>query len=317
MRDERRETGQYGRFLTTHRAIAELAGRQHGVFAVSQLIALGLSADAARRRAGAGRLHRIHHGVYALTPRQLLKREGHWLAAVLACGPDATLSHRTAAALLELRRTDRTKIDVTVATESHRRHAGIDVHRSSTLTAADVTHVQSIPCTTVARTILDLAQVLTRRQLERVFDQAEIVGLLDGRALNDQLTRNKSRHGVPIVQAILAEHYIGSTPTWNDFEEAFLALCDDAGCPRPEVNVLIDPGDGEPALRVDFVWRELRVIVETDGHATHSTRRAFETDRRRDQRLTAAGWRVIRVTWRQLSRERVQVAQTLLALLRR
>jgi len=253
-----------------------------------------------------------------LMPLNLLRQDGRFMAAVLACGPETVLSYRCAAALHEIRGTDQAKIDVTVRGRSYRKHAGIDVHRSTTLTPADVTVVHAIPCTTVARTILDLAQVVGRRPLERALDQAQILRLLDVRALLDQIERNKARPAAKRLRAVLDEHYIGSTPTWSELEEALLAACRRAGLPIPEVNAWIDPGDDDPtAIRVDFVWREQRVIVETDGHGTHHTRQAFEQDRLRDQRLIVAGWIVIRITWRQLKRRPEEVTNRIAQLLSR
>src|SRR5205085_12535471 len=139
------------------------ATKQHGVLSLAQLVDLGLASSTVRERAAENRLHRSHRGVYSLVPRSLLSRQGHWMAAVLACGPGAVLSHRTAAALHELRPTQRANIDVTVPSRSRRRHPGIDIHRSTTLTAADITIVNGIPCTTVARTMFDLAEVVNRR----------------------------------------------------------------------------------------------------------------------------------------------------------
>jgi hypothetical protein len=238
------------------------------------------------------------------------------MAAVLACGPGAALSHRSATALHELRSYGASKIDVTVPKRSARSHPGISLHRSPGLTTNDITRVHNIPCTTVARTFLDDAELLDRRALERIFDQGEILELFDLRALNDQLARNPSRHGARTVKAILEEHYIGSTPTWSELEEAFLSLTRATGLPDPEVNAFIDPGDGDRPLRVDFVWRTQHVAVETDGRKTHNTKQARERDPRRDQRLTAAGWRPIRTTWRQVMRRPHELARTLQALLR-
>jgi predicted transcriptional regulator of viral defense system len=301
-----------------NRDLAALAATQHGVFSLDQLRDLGLSSSAVQDRADAGRLHRIHHAVYSLVPRELLSRDGHYMAAVLACGPDAVLSYRSAAALHELRRTERAAVDVTIPQRSPRKHPRIDIHRSTTLIPADITRVRNIPCTTVARTLLDLGQVVNRREIERACDQAEILGVFDLEALLEQLERNRSRLAARRLRAVLDEHYIGSTPTWSQLEEAVLAMCRAGGLPLPEVNVWITPDDGEPAsIRADFVWREQRLIVETDGHATHRTRQAFEYDRRRDQRLIAAGWTVIRVTWRQVTRHPHQVAKTIAKLLRR
>jgi REase_MTES_1575 len=313
-----RESGLYGRFhgqVPPGAALAGVAGAQHGVISLAQLRDLGLTLTAAHKRAAGGRLHRVHHGVYSLAPPELLSRYGRWMAAVLACGPGAVLSHRSAAALHELRATERTNDEVTVPGRSMRKHAGIDIHHSKTLTPADTTSVNEIPVTTVARTQLDLAEVVSRRAVERAYDQAEILEVFDLRALEDQLKRNRHRACAGLVRAVLDEHYIGSTPTWNKFEGAFLKLTRATGLPDPEVNVWVAPDDGESAMRVDFLWRAQRLIIETDGHGTHRTRQAFERDRRRDQRLTLVGWRVIRVTWRQLTRRPDQVAAMLVKLL--
>jgi predicted transcriptional regulator of viral defense system len=298
--------------------LAALATRQHGVVSADQLRDLGLSLRGVSHRAESDRLHRIHHSIYSLVPLDLLGRDGRFMAAVLACGADAALSHRSAAALHEIRRTDRANIDVTIPGRSPRKHARLDIHRSTTLAPEDVQITRGIPCTTVARTLLDLAQVITRRQLERALDQAEILELLDLNALTDQIERNRTRPAAKRLQAVLDEHYIGSTPTWSELEELFLAGCRRKDLPMPEVNGWVDPDDGDPiALRVDFVWRDHRVIVETDGHRTHSTRQAKEEDSRRDQRLAAAGWIVMRVTWRQLTRNPDEFLDRLARLLRR
>lgn len=274
-----------------------------------------LSPRAVQKRAVAGGLHRLHAGVYSIVPRHLLKREGLWMAAVLACGEGAVLSHRSAAALHGLRPSGGVKIDVTVPCRSRRGHEGVRVHCSTTLTEADVTVVNGIPVTTVARTLLDLGEAITQRQLERAFDQADILEALDGRAIDDQLARNPTRAGAKKVRKVLTEHYIGSTPTENEFEEKFLALTRDLGLPDPRPQFYIDPGDGEPLIRADFAWPDRKIAVETDGRKTHGTKQAFESDRRRDQRLVAAGWIVIRVTWRQLKFRPHELRPVLLKLL--
>ncbi len=244
------------------------------MISLAQLTELELTASAVRKRAAAGRLYRVHRGVYSLAPPELLTRNGRFLAAVLACGPGAVLSHRSAAALHELRRTERVRIDVTVPGRTCHRHDGIDVHRSQTLTAADTTTVDRMPVTTIARTLFDLAAVVPRRQLERAFDQAEILGVLDADALETQLKRNRRCHGANVVRAVLDEHRLGATATWSELEERFLTVCRAARVPPPEVNAWITPPDAGAALRVDFLWRAQRLIIETDGHATHRTRQA-------------------------------------------
>jgi predicted transcriptional regulator of viral defense system len=319
MAEAGRESDAYRSFLgqvPADRALAALGARQHAVFSLGQLRDLGFSAAAAQRRAAAGRLHRIHHGVYSLVPRELLTREGHWIAAVLACGSGAVLSHRSAAALLGLRAAGWTRVEVTVPGRSGRERDGIKVHRSTTLTPQDTTRTKNIPCTTVARTLLDLAEVLGRRPLERAFDESEVLELFDLRSLEDQLARNGMRRGASRVRAVLAEHEIGSTATQSELEEAFLALCRNAGVLDPQVNEWVDLGDGELPIWADFVWREQRVIVETDGRKVHGTHRARERDPRRDQRALLAGWRPIRTTWQQVIDRPHELAPTIVALVK-
>ena len=308
-----RKSDVYGVFLD--QAVAELASAQHGVFGLGQLRALGMSTRVVNRRATTGRLHRIHQTVYSLVPRELLKREGLWMAAVLACGPDAVLSHRSAAALLELRDWGWTKIEVTVPRRSARRHEGVAVHRSTKLTAKDVTVVNKIPCTSAARTLLDLAEVVTMRQLERSFDQAEIAEVFDLKAIQDQLARNPTRAGAKAVRGVLETHYIGKTPTWSENEEALLAITRPLGIPDPDTNQFVILDDGGPPIRVDFVWRDQRVAIEADSRKWHLTRQRFETDRQRDQRLIAAGWTIIRTTWKQMTRGPHELRPLLLTLL--
>jgi Protein of unknown function (DUF559)/Transcriptional regulator, AbiEi antitoxin len=295
------------------RAIARIAERQHGVLSLLQLRALGFGTRAVSARVAAGRLHRVYRGVYAVGhPRLTIK--GRWMAAVLACGPGAVLSHRDAAALWGIRKSGRAAIDVMTPRRGGRSLSGIDVHRTRRLQPEDTTKVAGIPCTTVARTLLDLAEVVNRRQVERACDQADLERLLDATALDAVLSRANGRRGAPVLYAILDEYAIGQTVTRSEMEERFLALCERAGLPRPEVNAWIVRPDGAHA-QADFLWREQRLIVETDGRAAHGTRRAFEHDRRRDQQLMLAGWRVIRVTWRQLTREPEELARTVQALL--
>jgi hypothetical protein len=294
-----------------------LATPQHAVLGLEQLTAMGLTEAAVRKRAAAAHLHRVHVGVYSLVPPSMLSLKGHFLAAVFACGQTAALSHRSAAHLLGLRATSRERIDVIVPGKTKHARPGIDCHCSVNLTADDITIVDHIPVTTVARTALDLAAVVPRRQVERALDQAEILEVYDHLALLDQLDRNPRHPGAPTLKAILADHLAGTTETWSELEELCLAATRAAGVPPPEVNAFVDPGDGEPPIRADFVWRAQRVVVEADGFATHKTHGAFETDRRRDQRLHVAGWRPLRVTWRQLTNERARIERTLIILLTR
>lgn len=153
------------------RAIAAVASGQHDVVTLAQIEELGLSARAIRHRAASGRLQRLHHGVYALgRPTS----HGRWMAAVLACGPGAILSHRSAAALWGIAEQIGPVIDVATPHRAGRSRPGIAVHRGADLAAdGDITSRDGIPCTSLARTLLDLAAVAGRRTLERAIDRAE------------------------------------------------------------------------------------------------------------------------------------------------
>lgn len=313
-----RTKDRYGAFLgqvPIGQLLTALAIDQHAVFGVHQLRELGLSARAARGRAAVGDLHRIHRGVYSLVPPSLLTRRGRWMAAVLAAGPGAVLSHRCAAALHELRAYNGTKLEVTFPGRSGRAHPGIEIHRSRTLTDADVTTVNNIPCTAVARTLVDLADVIARRPLERAFDQAEIIGALNLRAVADEIDRNPHRAAARIVRELLEEHYIGSTATWSDLEEAFIEIGRTFDLPPFEVNQLIVLPDGGPPIRADFLFRAQRVVVEADSRTYHLTAQAFERDRDRDQRLGAHRFWSFRATWKQILGTADVVGTRLLALI--
>jgi hypothetical protein len=288
--------------------IRRVAERQHGVVSLPQLQSCGLSPSAVRQRVAAGRLTNVHRGVYAVGHGRLTKH-GLWMAAVLAYRANAVLSHRSAAALHGVRADNRPTIDVTVPSRSVRPRPRIHAHRSTTLTNADVTSIDAIPCTTVHRTLLDLADVLPARALKKAIDQAELLRIFDLRAIQDVLTRADGRRGAAILKRLLAE-YDGPTLTDSELEELFLALCEAAGLPRPAVNEWITLADGA-AYKADFLWREERLIVETDGWGSHGTRQAFEHDRRRDRRLSVAGWTVVRFTWKDVERHQAEVIETL------
>jgi len=296
------------------RALAELAGAQHGVVAGRQLAELGLSANAARKRVASGRLHRVHRGVFSVG-HALLTQRGRFMAAVLACGPEAWASYYCAAVLYELGLGARRLIDVTTRNARGRAIAGVRAHGSSTLTEDDVTEIDGIPCTSLARTLLDIAEGGTRREVERALDHAEQARILDMRAIDDVLARSDGRRGAKRLRVVLAEHHVGSTLTRNDLEEAFLRIARDVGAPPDIVNEWIAFPEGGGA-EADFVYRAQRLIVETDGRDTHTVRKAFKSDRIRDQRLMLLGWRVVRLPWQQVIFEPGDVAKTLRGLLR-
>jgi Transcriptional regulator, AbiEi antitoxin/Protein of unknown function (DUF559) len=265
----------------------------------------GLSASAVRSRVEAGRLQRIHQGVYAVGHKQLTLK-GWWMAAVLACGDGAALSYRSGAHLHDLRRTGRSKIDVTSPKGRSRR--AIQVHRGA-LAPEDVTVVEGIPVTSVARTLLDLGDILDARNLRRAVEQADRRDILDVTELRHTLDRAAGRRGTGVLADILATYEHDATLTRTELERLFLDICREANIPAPLVNQTVD-GD-----EVDFHWPEYRLIVETDGHDTHHTREAFERDRLSDQRHAATGWLTIRFTYRQITDRPHEVAATLRAVL--
>ena len=183
--------GSQSRPVALDRGLARLADRQHGVVTRSQLLALGFTARAVHNRVDRGGLQLLHRGVYAAGHR-VLTAHGHWLAAVLACGPDAVLSHRSAAALWDLRPTTRPTIDVTAPRSRHRR-PGIDLHHSRCLEPPQRIEHKRIPCTTVARTLVDLAAVLEKTGIERAWQRAEMLDLLDVAAVRGVLRRAQLR----------------------------------------------------------------------------------------------------------------------------
>jgi hypothetical protein len=292
--------------------IARLAGRQHGLVARAQLLAVGALPRAIDHRVERGRLHLVHRGVYAVGHR-VLSPAGGWMAAVLACGEGAVLSHRSAAALWEIRSTSRADVDVTVHRKLRRR-PGIQCHHSD-LPPDEVTTLRGIPVTTPARTLLDLAAVLDRRRVERAANEAEIRRLADTLSLEDLVARHPCRVGLPTIRAILEAGAIGAAVTRSELEDRFLVFLEGAGLPRPQVNAAL--WLRERWIEADCLWRPQRLVVELDGHATHRTAAAYEGDRRRDRALSAAGWRVVRVTWRQLHGEPEALAADLRTLLAR
>ena len=293
-------------------AVTRVVTLQHGVITLHQLIEAGLGRSTISRYNAVGWLHRIHHGVYALTPPALLRPNGRQLAAVLACGPGAALSHRAAAAQHELLTWTGTTPDVTVPTHAGHRRPGIKLHRSTTLRPEDVTTVNGIPATSPSRTLVDLADVLAPKELDRALDRAIALNRFDRTALHDQLAHNHARsRATAHLSRALASHRLDTLPTWNDFEDLFLDLIRTAGLPEPEVQPWLDLNDDESPIQPDFLWRSERLIVETDGWQFHGTRTSFEQDRRRDQRAIAAGYRTVRVTWSQLREEPARLTSTL------
>ncbi|MGH2982485.1 MAG: type IV toxin-antitoxin system AbiEi family antitoxin domain-containing protein [Solirubrobacterales bacterium] len=265
--------------------MAQLAARQHGVVSFAQLAAAEVGRRGVARRVEAGHLYRVHRGVYAVGHPKL-GDEGRWMAAVLAYGGGAVLSHRAAAGLWGLLVPIGGAVDVTVAGDAGRaKRAGIRLHRSQTLRPQLTTHRRNIPVTTPARTIADLRRVVPPDELRKAVREASVLGLDLGPGLDSDLTR-------------------------SELESHFLRLCRRHRLVAPEVNAALG------RFRVDFLWREQGLIVETDGYRYHRGRAAFEDDRQRDLELRLGGYTVVRFTDRQLRRDPAAVAGALRRLLR-
>lgn len=288
-------------------AIAKLAARQHGLVAVWQLLRLGLSRREIERRIQSGRLHRVYRGVYAVGHPHL-SREGQLMAAVLACGPGAVVSHWSAAEHWELLKTRRSLIAISVA--GHRNgHKGLQVHRLRVLPPSERTRRNNIPITTVPRTLLDLAATGNPKQLQRAVNEAERRGLMKERAIRETLERHRGRAGIKAFKAVIAAVNPETRRTRSDLEVAFIQLCRRYNLPTPVVN-----GEVE-GYEVDMHWPGTKLIVELDTWDYHGTSATFETDRRRDADLASKGYTVIRVTGAWMDTEPADVAATIAKLL--
>jgi very-short-patch-repair endonuclease len=297
---ERAESGP----VRVDRLIGALAARQHGVVTRAQLRDAGLSDAAITRRLPAGRLHRLHTGVYAVG-HPVLGRRGRWMAAVLACGPGAALSHASAAALWELRASASAWIDVTVPRTGKRTRERIRIHRPRTLGPDEVTTRDGIPVTTPARTILDMAATLQESRLEHLLDQAEIRELTDYPALEALATAHPGHRGAGKLRAALRRHDAGTDVARSDLEILFKELCRARGLPAPRVNHRVE------GKEVDFLFEAQKLVVETDSWRYHKTRHAFENDRARDAKLARAGYRTLRFTDTQIAHRAAAVAETI------
>lgn len=289
-----------------HEAIARLASRQDGVVARAQLLALGIPGPTVDNRVRRGHLEILRRGLYAVGPIRG-PRWREW-AAVLAGGRGAAVSHRSAAYLWGLvHARPAGPVEVSVPPPRHPRGPEPRIHRA-TLPRNERTTLDGIPVTTVARTLLDLAAGPDSRPLERMVARAERQRLLDRADVSRVLDRHPGRAGTPTLRRILAH---GGEPAFlrSEAEARFLALVRAARLDPPEANALVR------GLEVDFLWRGPGLVVEIDGFAHHASRSAFESDRARDGTLAAAGLRVMRVTWRQLTARPeavlVRVAQAL------
>jgi very-short-patch-repair endonuclease len=271
------------------------------VVTIEQLLALGFSRKAIKHRAAKGRLHRVHRGVYAVG-RPDLTRLGRWMAAVLACGPDAALSHESAAALWGLVRDRAVAVEVSVPARVDRQPGDVVVHRRREL---ETTCTHGIPVTTPIGTIVDLAPRLPRGRLEAVINEADVRGLAKPDALRAAAAAMGRRPGAADVRRLLDRRTFRLTR--SGLERRFLPIARDAGLPRPLTRQVVN------GFEVDFYWPHLGLIVESDGLRYHRTHAQQANDRIRDQIHTAAGLTVLRFTDEQIEYEPEYVRATLAA----
>lgn len=262
---------------------------------------------AASRGTASGNLHRIHRGVYTVGHRAV-SRHTLLRAALLACGEGAVVSHGTAAAFHGLWDKAPRLIDVTVPVEAGRKIDGIRCRRCRYPEPEEIEVIYGVAVTTVARTLVDLAGIVGLPTLKKTVGRAAIRRKLDLQAADVAIHNAKRRRGLRSLELALLPYRTkdGKVPdVRSDFETLVLPDLLDLGIARPSCNAWLHI-EGERLL-VDFLWAEQRVVVETDGRETHETPDAFQNDRRRDQFLASAGYRVFRVTWRQLHGERAAV----------
>lgn len=293
---ERRTVKTLGRgtVATLERATAvirRLAEQQHGVVGRRQLIAAGLGSGVVQSRVQSGHLIPVHQGVFAVGHRRLT-RYGEWMAATLACGPGAVLSHATAAHLWGVRGSRR-PIEV-LRTSGHRRPHGVRLHQTRLLPAADITKVAGLPVTRIERTAVDMAARLDRRQMEHFLVEADRSGCLSWSTLWEVLERPGGRRGVTRLRHVAARVDPRTKDTRSPPEIDFLVLCRESGLPLPQVNVLVE------GHLVDFFWPREGLIIEADSYTFHRDRVSFEHDRESSVALSNAGYLVHRVTRRMI-----------------
>ncbi len=289
--------------------LARAGAAQHGVVARWQLLRRGLGRNEIDGLIARGHLQPLHVGVYAVGHRAL-GRHGRWHAAVLAGGPGAVLSHRSAAEALGLMWPRDIDVEVT-RPRTYRPRSGIRAYRA-VLRPDEVTAVDGIAVTTAFRTAFDLAGLADRRALELVLHEIELGRIAEAVSFEELLRRHPRKRGARLLREVRASKApVGITR--NEFEESFVAFLDQFELPRAQMNAAL-------ALRgrffeVDALWRRQRLAVELDSREVHNTDDGFESDRERDRILLAEGWRTTRITWRQLRNQPVAIAADLSTLL--
>lgn len=284
--------------------ILALAVRQYGHVTRRQLLDLGVSSRVINDRIAAGRLTPVHAGVYAVGPVRM-DPPARAMAAVLACGPDAALSHLSAASLWGMEARWVFPLHVTAVGERDR--PGICAHRSSTLAGRDLRRRAGIRVTSPSRTLLDAAPSVSERKLTRMVNDARRARIVTPDQLQDVIERNPRHRGAKLL-APHAGTIVAATA--SAFEDLFLSVCERFGLPTPRVNVNVN------GYEVDALFEAEKVIVELDGWEFHKDRSAFTADRERDAGSLAAGYVTVRITWERLHGRPDREAARLLRILR-
>lgn len=285
-----------------------LVQRQHGVITREQLLGLGFTPKAVHHRIATGRLHRVRQGVYAVG-RPELTRHGYWMAAVLSCGPDALLSHESAAELWRIHVPRRGRVEVSVPAHRSRRPAGIVVHRRAVIDSDERSRSHGIPVTSWICTLVDIAARVDRAQLEAAVNEADRRDLVDPEALRSAIDTMARRPGTRVLRRLLDQRTF--TLTDSELERRFLSLTRPAGLSRPVTGTYLN------GFKVDFYWPELGLVVETDGLRYHRTPAQQARDRERDQAHAAAGLTPLRFTHAQVRFDAGHVRGTLVAVAER
>jgi predicted transcriptional regulator of viral defense system len=280
-----------------------LAEQQHGVVTRRDLLGLGFSAKSIRHRLGNGRLHRLAPGVYSVGRPGLIAPEARWMAAVLACGDGAILSHRSAAALWSIGRELPGRIDVSIRRRSDLRRRGIRVCRRETLSPREIGRHKGIPVTRPVQTLIDIATDVTPRELERAVNEADKRDRVDPETLRAALDGRAGQPGVRLLRDLLDRHTFRLSD--DELELLFRPLAAEAGLPMPLTKQIVND------YEVDFFWPDLGLVVETDGLRYHRTASSQTRDARRDQTHTAAGFTPLRFSHYQVKYEPTHVRSIL------
>lgn len=282
-------------------AVWRLARRDSNVVTHAELLALGYTAHAIKHRVATGRLHPKARGVYAVGSPELT-REGHWMVAIKACGDGAALSHLSAAVHYDAWKREPAEIHVSVPLWRNPAPEGVRVHRRSDF---EVRRYRGIPVTTIECTVIDCATILPSERVERLVNQADVLGLTDPEKLRRAAARAGTRRGARKLLRLLDIATFQFTR--SELEQALLIIARRAGLPRPLTGAIVN------GYEVDFYWPELGLVVETDGLTYHRTPQQQARDLKRDQEHVASGLRCLRFSHGQIRYEPREVERVLRA----